>query len=89
MERASIGRILYVQCKTISVRIIINSRFIRINFHYCFIFSLSQNFLTESLKQLDKMYPQNSNLSVTSSQQQAQQLADIKPKDLGLGDVKK
>ncbi|KAK7582418.1 hypothetical protein V9T40_013863 [Parthenolecanium corni] len=47
-----------------------------------------QNFLTESLKQLDKMYPQN-NLSVSSSQQQAQSLADVKPKDLGVGEMKK
>lgn len=48
-----------------------------------------QNFLTESLKQLDKMYPANSNLNVSSSQQQAQSLGDVKPKDLGVGDMKK
>ncbi|XP_065211354.1 transcription factor AP-2-epsilon isoform X2 [Planococcus citri] len=48
-----------------------------------------QNFLTESLKQLDKMYPPNNNLNVSSSQQQAQSLADVKPKDLGVGDMKK
>lgn len=52
------------------------------------LFSMLQNFLTESLKQLDKMYPQN-NLSVSSSQQQAQSLADVKPKDLGVGEMKK
>uniref|UniRef100_A0A8D8YZA0 Transcription factor AP-2-epsilon n=1 Tax=Cacopsylla melanoneura TaxID=428564 RepID=A0A8D8YZA0_9HEMI len=43
-----------------------------------------QNFLTESLKHLDKMYPSGNSLSVSSSQG----LQDTKPKDLG-NDLKK
>lgn len=59
------------------------------HFNSSFYFVFLQNFLTESLKQLDKMYPPNNNLNVSSSQQQAQSLADVKPKDLGVGDMKK
>ncbi len=35
------------------------------------------------------MYPSNNSLNVSSSQQQAQSLVDVKPKDLGVGDMKK
>ncbi|KAG8310469.1 transcription factor AP-2-alpha-like [Homalodisca vitripennis] len=40
-----------------------------------------QNFLSESLKHLEKMYPSGNSLSVSSSQSGV--LSDTKPKDLG------
>lgn len=49
-----------------------------------------QNFLSESLKQLDKINSTNNNqlcVNVNSSQQQVQSLVDVKPKDLA--DMKK
>ncbi|XP_054274921.1 transcription factor AP-2-epsilon-like isoform X2 [Macrosteles quadrilineatus] len=42
-----------------------------------------QNFLSESLKHLEKVYPSGNSLSVTSSQQGGPVLSDTKPKDLG------